>query len=61
MALGEWLIGLLDSAGNATIFSIYGTVQLSVAIYFYFTLKDTTTGLTDKQKKELYMPQYAVD
>ena len=48
---------MMDSPiGQAGTFIIFGSINLVGAIVFYFKLKETSGGLTDKQKKNLYTP-----
>jgi sugar phosphate permease len=42
--------------GLAGTFYVFGADQLFSGLWAYFYLKETSGGLTDKQKKELYVP-----
>lgn len=49
---------MMNSAiGQAGTFLIFGIVSLLGTIWCYIYLKETSNGLTDKEKKELYMPE----
>ena len=43
--------------GLSGTFYVFGTEQLLSGLWAYFYLKETSGGLTDKQKKSLYMPK----
>lgn len=49
---------MMNSAiGQAGTFLIFGIVSLLGTIWCCIYLKETSNGLTDKEKKELYMPE----
>ena len=49
---------LMDSAiGQAGTFIIFGAINIFGSFWCYFKLKETSGGLTDKQKKNLYTPK----
>jgi hypothetical protein len=37
-------------------FFLFGAISLAASVWCYFYLKETSGGLTDKQKKSLYVP-----
>ena len=48
---------MMDSAiGQAGTFIIFGVISLLGSVWCYCYLKETSGGLTDKQKKSLYTP-----
>ena len=48
---------MMNSAlGQAGVFFLFGIISLIGTVWIYFYLKETSVGLTDKQKKELYIP-----
>ena len=50
-----------SALGQAGVFILFGIISLIGTIWIYFYLKETSVGLTDKQKKELYIPQDILD
>ena len=61
---------LSEKIGNSAVFLFFGTLSLASLLYLYIFLKDTTYAeeassvkgkqkrlLTNREKKELYMPQ----
>mmetsp|Transcript_8871 Transcript_8871/g.13661 ORF Transcript_8871/g.13661 Transcript_8871/m.13661 type:complete len:157 (-) Transcript_8871:22-492(-) len=45
-----------DSLGPSPVFFMFGILSLFGALYCFFVLKETK-GLTDKEKKSLFLPQ----
>ena len=45
-----------NGIGQGPTFLIFGIISLLGTVWCYFYLKETSHGLTDKEKKELYMP-----
>ena len=43
--------------GQVGTFYMYGAISIVAAIWCFFNLKETSGNLTDKQKKELYIPE----
>ena len=49
---------LMDSAiGQAGTFFIFGVISIVGAVWCHIYLKETSKGLTDKEKKSLYIPE----
>ena len=49
---------MMDSKmGQGGTFLLFGVISLMAAVWCHFALKETSGDLTDKQKKELYMPE----
>ena len=46
-----------SSIGQAGTFLIFGIVSLLGTLWCWIYLKETSNGLTDKQKKSLYIPE----
>jgi hypothetical protein len=44
----------LDLSGT---FMLFATINLLAGIWYFFYLKETSGGLTDKEKKSLYLPE----
>ena len=48
---------MMQSAiGQSGTFFIFGIISLLGTVWCYLYLKETSQGLTDKQKKSLYIP-----
>jgi len=45
-----------SAIGQAGTFFIFGVISLAGAVWCHFYLKETSKGLTDKEKKSLYYP-----
>lgn len=52
-----YTVPLMDSIGQSTTFLLFGIVSIMASIWCFFFLKETSGGLTDKQKKSLYVPE----
>ena len=46
-----------SAIGQAGTFLIFGIISLLGTLWCHIYLKETSNGLTDKQKKSLYIPE----
>ena len=46
-----------SAIGQAGTFYIFGIISLLGTVWCYIYLKETSQGLTDKEKKSLYIPE----
>ena len=48
---------LFEAMGQASVFLMFGIISILWAIWMQFKLRETSGGLTDKEKKTLYVPE----